>query len=90
MKIDLSINSPKTFDEVEVRVYGIFAGNRFWLNKTTATNLSMGLNKLVFYHTLPSCNTCAGIAAGTYVVEAEILYKGKAVARDIKSFSLIQ
>ena len=90
IKLDISIVSNADLYNVEVRGYGIFAGTHNWLNKSTVMDLKNGTNSVNFFYTTPPCNKCAGIAAGVYTVEADIIYMNKVLAHDIKTVSLIQ
>jgi hypothetical protein len=88
--MDVRIDSKADLYNVIVRGYGIYAGTHYWLNKTTLMDLKNGINNVTFYYTTPPCNKCAGIAAGTYTIEADIIYMNKPLAHDIKSVSIIQ
>ena len=90
MNIVVKIDAVREMNKTKVNLLGIFAGTHFWLNKTGTFDLVNGTNNISFTYTMPLCNKCSGIAAGTYTVEAEVDYNGKPVARDIKSVSLIQ
>ena len=88
MDITLKIISQKRID-VNVNVYGIFAGH-YRLNQTQAVVLNPGANVISFSYLSPPCNKCAGVAEGTYVISAEVLYNDNVVARDNKNVELKQ
>jgi hypothetical protein len=88
MEITVKINSQKRLD-VNVNIYGIFAGY-FRLNQTQAVVLNPGANLVSFSYPSPPCNQCAGVAEGTYVISAVVLYNDDVVARDNKNVELKQ
>jgi len=88
MEITLKVNSQKRIG-VNVNLYGIYA-NHFRLNQTRAVVLNPGENTISFTYTTPPCNKCAGVAEGTYVISAEVLYNDRVVARDNKNVELKQ
>lgn len=88
MEITVKISSQKRLD-VNVNVYGIYAG-RYRLNQTQAVVLNAGSNDVSFNYPSPPCNKCAGVAEGTYVISAEVLYNDNVVARDNKNVELKQ
>ena len=88
MEITVKINSQKRLD-VNVNVYGIFAGY-YRLNQTQAVVLNPGANVVSFSYPSPACNKCAGVAEGSYVISAEVLYNDVVVARDNKNVELKQ
>lgn len=88
MEISVKINSQKRLD-VNVNVYGIFAGY-YRMNQTQAVVINPGANVVSFNYPSPPCNKCAGVAEGTYVISAEVLYNDDAVARDNKNVELRQ
>ena len=88
MDITIKINSPKKMD-VDVNLYGIFA-RYYRMNKTQSIVLEPGPNTISFTYTTPPCNQCAGVAAGTYVITAEVLYNDDLVAKVMKNVELKQ
>jgi hypothetical protein len=88
MEINVKIISQKRLD-VNVYLYGIYAGY-FRLNQTQAVVLEPGANVVSFSYPSPPCNKCAGVAEGTYVISAEILYNDDVIARDNKNVELKQ
>jgi hypothetical protein len=88
MEITVKISSQKRLD-VNVNVYGIYAG-RYRLNQTQAVVLNAGQSVVSFNYPSPPCNKCAGVAEGTYVISAEVLYNDNVVARDNKNVELKQ
>ena len=89
VSMQVLITSEKMMTDAEVHIYGIYA-SRYRLNETVSADIVPGENKVTFAYTAPSCNTCAGIRAGTYTIEAELIYLGKAVARDRKEIEIRQ
>jgi hypothetical protein len=88
MAITVKINSQKRID-ANVNLYGIFAGV-YRLNQTQAVVLNPGANVVSFTYLSPPCNKCAGVAEGTYVISAEVLYNDDVIARDNKNVELKQ
>jgi len=88
MEITVKINSQKRLD-VNVNIYGIFAGY-YRLNQTQAVVLNPGANTVSFSYPSPPCNKCAGVAEGTYVISAVVLYNDNVIARDNKNVELKQ
>jgi len=75
MNITVQIETNKTAENANIKVYGIYASrNRLNLSKTT--NLSEGNNLILFEYKTPSCNTCSGIRPGMYDITAEVEYNG--------------
>jgi len=82
--ITLTANSSTDISGVEVKVYGIkTTHNR--LSETRNVDLVAGANNLTFSYQLPDCNSCSGISAGNYVINADLFLNGRILARTEKS-----
>lgn len=89
MNIDISIDAVKEMNYVDVRVYGINS-RTYRLNDSKTVDLKAGTNTVSFTYKTPACNTCAGIAAGTYQITAEAEYNGKLAATVTKDVNVVQ
>ena len=88
--INVMIDSKKSRDNYYLAVLGIDIRGRPKINNLININLDKGMNKFNFTYRLPSCNTCAGIPAGTYVIDAELYYDNLYVLGDQVNISLEQ
>ncbi|MBW2991722.1 hypothetical protein KY345_00710 [Candidatus Woesearchaeota archaeon] len=89
MNINVNIATDMQADNVSVRVYGIYASrNRLDMSKNL--DLNIGSNDAVFEFKTPSCNTCSGIRAGTYEINAEISKDGEVIGKTSKEIEIRQ
>jgi hypothetical protein len=80
MKINGYLESSSRIENVSVRFFGINARNSYALDNTRQINISEGKNLILFDYKAPPCNTCAGIKAGIYKINAEIVYENNTIA----------
>jgi len=73
MTLYLTIHAPQELSEVLVTVEGVLSKKGVkHVNEQRKTNLTAGENLISFNTTLPQCSACAGIAQGTYYIEAKV------------------
>ena len=91
LNITVVINSTLGVDGIEVRLYGIQARGRNWIDRTTAIDLNKGRNTLVFNETTPNCTSgCGGIYPGPYDLNIELWAGGKLLAKASKAIELVK
>ena len=78
MSLYLTIYAPAELPDVIVSVEGVLSikGVKY-VTYSSKTNLTAGENLISFTKTLPSCSACAGIAQGTYYIEAKVTHGGE-------------
>jgi MYXO-CTERM domain-containing protein len=78
MSLYLTLNASQALSEVLVTVEGVVSSKGVkYVTYSSKTNLTAGENLISFTKTLPSCSACAGIAQGTYYIEAKVTHGGE-------------
>jgi MYXO-CTERM domain-containing protein len=78
MSLYLTINASQELSDVLVTVEGVVSSKGVkYVAYSSKTNLTTGENLISFTKTLPSCSACAGIAQGTYYIEAKVTHGGE-------------
>ncbi len=78
MTLFLTIYAPAELPDVIVSVEGVLSSKGVkYVTYSSKTNLTAGENLISFTKTLPSCSACAGIAQGTYYIEAKVKHGGE-------------
>jgi MYXO-CTERM domain-containing protein len=78
MSLYLTINASQELSDVLVTVEGVVSSKGVkYVAYSSKTNLTAGENLISFTKTLPSCSACAGIAQGTYYIEAKVTHGGE-------------
>jgi rhodanese-related sulfurtransferase len=78
MFLYLTINASQELSDVLVTVEGVVSSKGVkYVTYSSKTNLTAGENLISFTKTLPSCSACAGIAQGTYYIEAKVKHGGE-------------
>lgn len=85
MNLSMIIRTSADIDEVMVTAKGI--NGRMNLQKIM--NLTAGDNGVSFSYTLPRCNVCGGISAGSYDLSCEVSY-GNTTVKEKTSVEVLQ
>lgn len=88
--ITVTIDCSDDLNDAALKVYGIHANGRYYLNKLDTVNLTSGINVKSIIYDLPSCTGCAGIRPGTYKIYAEIMYNGSVISNSTKNVDIRQ
>lgn len=89
MSVFLSVYSLEDVSNVRIEVSGVKSTKGvYYISFSNETNLIAGLNNVTFNRTLPSCSKCAGIAEGTYIINASVTYGGEEVATAAHSIAI--
>ncbi|MCX6695390.1 MAG: hypothetical protein NTU61_03755 [Candidatus Altiarchaeota archaeon] len=90
MNITLVLVSRGYSGEGLVVFSGISARGRNWLDLNKTFYFDSSVNKVAAEFSTPPCNTCAGITAGNYTVNATIYRDGLPVASITKDIEIVQ
>ena len=88
--ITVTIESSDDLNNVTLKVYGIYAKSRYYLDTANAVNLTSGTNVNNIIYNLPSCTGCAGISPGTYKIYAETIYNSTTISNSTKDIEIRQ
>ena len=75
LNLNIIVNSNEDVENVSAKASGI--NGRMNLEKTVS--LKKGENLVSFTYTLPRCNVCGGISAGTYEISCGVYYNNISV-----------
>jgi len=87
LRVDISSNASS---RVQVAIYGLEEGGTPRMYEVVPMNLTEGNNMVMVGYTLPNCNTCSGLPAGTYNIYAEVYYDNSLINSTRKSIELRQ
>jgi len=79
MDIEVHIDSAHGCQKLQLAVYGLDTGTKPRIYEVIPLNLTKGNNMIRMGYTLPSCNTCSGIPAGDYEINAELYFNNSLV-----------
>lgn len=88
--ITVNTNSSEEIKNATLKLYGIHARGKYYLNKTMNMDLAAGQNTENISYNLPSCTGCSGIKPGTYKIQCDIIYNNEVLATITKDIEIRQ
>jgi hypothetical protein len=89
MYVYIEVTSEEYLGEAFLRIHGIT--NKFgveYLNEYRLVELNFGTTQVDISEILPVCSACSGLAAGTYVISAEVILNDIAIGSATKSIEI--
>ena len=75
MNIQLSMESPRDIDGVNILIEGIKNSRDIYkVSRSYEKNITKGSNNITIEYITPSCSKCTGIDPGTYFINATVAY----------------
>lgn len=91
MKIAISVSARGQGQNATIRLYGIKdSDGDIRLEKELPVTLVPGPNTVMYDYQLPPCSSCAGLAPGTYQIEAELVRNGTILSNASRSVQIEQ
>jgi len=88
--ITVTMESSYELNNATLKLYGIHARGKYYLNTANVVNLTSGINVKNIMYNLPSCTGCAGISPGAYAIYAEIMYNSSVISNSTKNIEIRQ
>lgn len=90
MNISVKINSSIFIEDVNLRVYGIYAKGNYKIDSTKNVVLYPGKREVLFEFITPECYGCSGISPGIYNISVELIRAREILKRDTKNLRIEQ
>ena len=76
MVVTVTLNATGDMQDVYLNISGIInERGKIMVYNETVTNLTAGVNRIIFKERMPSCNRCSKLSEGTYYLNLTVVYQ---------------